>query len=205
MSATVKVVAALPTRGFIYARTLISLQRNEIDGLAIIPGQPIPDCHNLAVREALKEKPTHVWIVEEDMEYPDGTLQKMLDVNAYITVCNYSLGQWRCMYRQNGKISFGGTGCMLVRSEVFDQIPYPWFETDKTFDIRDWRMLNVPNKYGGQDVYFCWKARQMGLEIKEVKDFHVNHLRIKNMPKIETNTGYYDIFALDWDNAKEII
>ena len=145
MSATIKVVAALPTRGLIYARTLISLQRNEIDGLAIVPGLPIPDCHNIAVKEALKEKPTHVWIVEEDMEYPDGTLEKMLAQNAYITVCSYSLGAFRCIYRQGGKVTFGGTGCMLVRSEVFDQIPYPWFESDKTFDIKDWRKLNVPN------------------------------------------------------------
>lgn len=43
-----------------------------------------------------------------------------------------------------------GTGGMLIRSEVFHQMHYPWFEKTKV---------------GSEDLEFCRKARELGFDI----------------------------------------
>lgn len=200
-----KIAVALPTRGFIFADTLISLKRNGLTDIHIVPGLPIPDCHNEATKQALTSNPTHVLLFEEDMVIPDGTIEKMLDINGLITVVDYSLGSWKCTHKNKaGEIMFGGTGCMLIRKEVFDRMPYPWFENDKTFDIKTWDKLDVKCDYGGQDIYFCYKARKMGIQIQEVPDLHATHLRCKNLERVQTNSGCYQFFELDYENSKPI-
>jgi hypothetical protein len=204
MSST-KVSVAMPTRGLIYAKTIKSLINNGLSDFCIVDGLPIPDAHNEAVKQALTHRNTHILLVEDDMELPDGTLKALLKLNAYVACSDYALGdkgQWHCTYKQQGKIMFCGTGCMLVRREVFENIiPYPWFENDKTFDIKNWAKYNIPNKYGGQDVYFCYKVREMGLEIQEIPNHHCGHWRTKSLERVGDNKGFYTFFELDYKEA----
>jgi GT2 family glycosyltransferase len=204
---TIKIVAGLPTRGFIFAQSLISLQRNGVTDVCYVTGLTIPDCHNEATKQALAKGATHVLLYEEDMEMPDGTIEKMLEVNGNIVVVDYAIGdqgKWHCTYKKDGKILFGGTGCMLVRREVFERMPYPWFENDKTFDIKTWEPLDVQCEYGGQDVYFCYKARKMGIEIQEVPDWHCKHWRCKNLERVNSNDGRYTFFEIDYVDVKQV-
>lgn len=194
-----KVVAALPTRGLIYARTISSLTDNGVQDICIVEGKPIPECHNEAVRQALKKNPTHVWMVEEDHYYPPGTLSRMLELNTEVACVNYPVGgsSHPVIYLERGEIMHCGTGCMLVESSVFDRLPEPWFDSSKTFMARSWQMKDQPRKYGGQDIYFGWKVRQMGIKIKQVPNYQISHLRCTQLQRIEDNSGSYQIREMD--------
>jgi hypothetical protein len=47
-----------------------------------------------------------------------------------------------------------GTGCMLIRTEVLKDIPYPWFQL---WFHPDWGHV-------GEDVHFCWELQKAGYE-----------------------------------------
>jgi len=195
-----RVVVALPTRGLIFAQTISSLIDNGVQDICIVEGLPLPECHNEAVKRALEKKPTHVWMVEEDHYYPPGTLKKMLDLNAEVACVNYSMrpgGTMPAIQRRDNRVWFCGTGCMLVESSIFDRLPEPWFETDKTFDFRTKNVIDRPRPYGGHDVYFGVKMEQMGVEIMQVPDYQVSHLRCTQLDRIENNEGCYSINEID--------
>ena len=53
------------------------------------------------------------------------------------------------------EIHGGGMGCVLVKMEVFERLPYPWF---------DW--VNYKNDHKGmlsEDLYFCENMRKGGI------------------------------------------
>ena len=54
------------------------------------------------------------------------------------------------------QIHGGGMGCVLINTQVFDQLPYPWF---------DW--VNYPGNIGmlSEDLYFCEQLRNEGIPI----------------------------------------
>ncbi len=60
------------------------------------------------------------------------------------------------------KIGGCGTGFLLVKREVFEKIPFPWFSFEK----------------GGEDLYFSDKARQYGFDIWADMSVLLGHLRL---------------------------
>lgn len=54
------------------------------------------------------------------------------------------------------EVAATGCGCLLVRREVFEELPKPWFDTPIKPDMTS--ML-------GEDIYFCTAARRAGLDI----------------------------------------
>jgi hypothetical protein len=197
---SVKVVAALPTRGLIYARTITSMLENGLTEYVIVEGLPIPTSHNTAIKKALALNPTHVFLIEEDIYLPPGTLQRMLAVDAPVVFVNYPVLDTGTgtgtVYSKHGQVWHGPTGCALVKREVFSQMKYPWLETQYSFDARDWKMMNIPNKYGGQDIHWGYKLRKLGIEMKQVTNWQAQHLRCAQLARIENNNGCYDIRRL---------
>ena len=60
------------------------------------------------------------------------------------------------------KIGGAGAGFLLVKREVFEKIPYPWFSFER----------------GGEDLYFCDKARKNNFEIWADMSALLGHLRL---------------------------
>jgi hypothetical protein len=58
-----------------------------------------------------------------------------------------------------------GRSGMLVRRDVFDQMPWPWFELGK----------NSP-EYAGEDMWFCKKLRDLGIPVKADLDLTFGHI-----------------------------
>ena len=73
-----------------------------------------------------------------------------------------------------------GMGCMLVKTEVFLDIPQPWFEL-------------VPGKDGhktlGEDINFCWNLRQAGYRIFVDTSIKITHLMV-----FEVDELFYKVF-----------
>lgn len=84
----------------------------------------------------------------------------------------YEMGELREM-RERGehliRVKGGGMGCALIRTGVFEWLPFPWFEwTDEGRDE-----LDAPDAYachdafrsGGEDINFCIQCDMAGIPI----------------------------------------
>lgn len=60
-----------------------------------------------------------------------------------------------------------GCGCIMYDMSLFDEITYPWFET--------WQSEET-GKLVGEDIDFCWKLRQRGIDIHVDTSIQCGHL-----------------------------
>jgi hypothetical protein len=201
--------AVLPSRGLLYAQTVVGLLANiSPDNLTITIGEPMPKCFNDGVLQALEKGADYIWMVEEDNEFPEGILERMVELaqeGHKIITADYTIGggQSHIYKDKSDDILWCGVGCTLIAREVFERIPAPWFEVDRhlNYDGDHFRINPIPketvgNKYGGHDaLFFYTKAKPLGYKIT-VLPGHYQHFRCKEVPKRELNNGQYTIYSL---------
>lgn len=204
-----KVRAVLPTRGLIYARTIAGLLSNketyfDPSETVIVSEKPMPDCFNDGVAEALlDEEVTHIWMIEEDNELPEGVLRALITQDKPIVTVDYPVakGVSHIHRGDKGEILWCGVGNTLIRREVFEKIMYPWFEVDKLMDFKTGGFSQLPDhkvseSFGGHDVLFFTKARNNGFPLSSLAGWKGQHFRASEIEKKETNNGYYTISSL---------
>jgi hypothetical protein len=146
---------------------------------------PIPDAQNKLVQDALDWGADYLWFVEEDMLIPPDTFLKMIQMGKQIVAVDYPVGEKRysCIAKKKDEILWCGLGCTLIRQEVFEIIPSPWFETDKTVRITNEDPFeyvidkDIPYKYGGHDILFGIKTREKGVEITQLEGITAGHIK----------------------------
>lgn len=124
---------------------------------------------------------THLFHTESDMVLPDDTIIKLLEVDQPIVSGVYFLRNGNgqpCLYVKTyctkdnpyvhspvsifptdrpfaldpkGHGGCPGLGCVLIRREVFEAIPFPWFDLKESFY--------------GSDMYFFTKVRDAGFDV----------------------------------------
>lgn len=157
-----------PSRGLVMAETFKELL-SELSG---IPhriywshGNSLPACFNKPLSRALRGSHSHIWIVEDDMVLKPGILKQMLEQNKDIVACDYPISaepSATVYYDKEDRPLFTGTGCLLARTEVFKQMPKPWFRADIAWQfkregdkIRFEAHKQDPDKgYGFHDITF---------------------------------------------------
>ena len=201
-----KVAVIFPSRGLMFSRTGEELLNN----LKGIPhkiyfshGNPIPDCFERPLASALRNKEiTHLWFVEDDMVLEPDTLTKLLAEDANVVTADYPVtkdGRGSVFYDKGGKVVFCGTGCLLVKRKVFDNLRQPYF-TDK---IR-WKILNYGDKvkligkksnkpgYGTHDITFSIKLWKQGIKIKVI-DQKLGQRKLVRLGESGTNNGAHQV------------
>ena len=128
---------------------------------------------------------------------PEGGFKRLLETNVDIACIDYAVSGYSCITKnKEGEILWCGLGCTLVRSAVFDKLEKPYFRSDKLLLLTDWPDITWVNAgeqgYGGQDIYFCVKAREAGFEIKQVEGECV-HLKLEELGRTEINKGLHKI------------
>lgn len=201
-----------PSRGLVFSQSAQEM----LDNLKDIPHKiffshkrPIPECFTEPTEKALKDKEiTHLWYIEDDTVLPPNTLKQMLDMDANVVTCDYPItkeGKGSVFYDNARNVIFCGTGCLLVKREVFASLKKPYF-TDK---IR-WSILNygggtiklVGSKnptgegYGMHDITFCLKLWKQGIDIK-VAPVELGQRKLIALGKQGTNDGAHNIEI--WD------
>lgn len=159
-------------------------------GTEIIRAQsgPIQEMRNTITMDALAKDCTHLLFLDADMVYPADTIQALLNHREKIVGALtfkrwppfnpilYTGEPYKMTLMENipdglTEVTATGTGCLLIDCSVFDQIPYPWFEFCKTEE----------GNPVGEDVNFCYKAREAGFKIFvdcEVKTEHLCQVRV---------------------------
>lgn len=135
---------------------------------------------NAAAHAAVQTEATHLFILDTDMVFPSTTLHRLLSHDARIVGSSY-LGR-HTPRRMNHRLLDGsfnipqvtgvseveyiGAGCMLIQTDVFKKMPYPWY------DVKHLEPSG-PNSYIGEDVFFCQKARECGETV--LVDWDLSH------------------------------
>jgi len=202
-----KIAVCLPTRGLIFAQTIEAILK-EIKGITnkiiIVSGLPIPDSHNTCVEKALKTSCDYILFVEEDVVIPEGGLRRMMEMarEDRVLVIDYPLEGSKTSYvEKNGEVLWSSMGCMMVPRKVFEEMPRPWFRTDKSLLITDeekfeFREIDTPNKYGGHDVLFGLYLKSKGIKIVPIEGMKAKHLRLKSWERKTVNNGVHEIYEL---------
>lgn len=202
-----KVAVIIPSRGLMFSRTAEEIHRNVKDiphKFFFAHKRPIPDCFNTPTSAALAtDDITHLWFVEDDMIVPDDTLQTMLDMDKAVVTADYPVtkeGRGAILKDKGGDLLVTGTGCLLVKREVFDELRYPYWRTDVRWKfenmgdhIRLQATKNTKNEgYGLHDVNFSLTLKRLGIPI-HVIDMKLGQRKLIALGKAGSNNGAHNI------------
>ena len=145
----------------------------------------IADARNSIVFQALESGCSHLLMMDTDQVYPENTLRQLLSNDK--DVCGVAVHRrWKPYDRiflrgEVGKylnvpdeeaysgdvieVDATGSGCLLIKMEVFDRLKYPWFE----FTLNEGKPV-------GEDINFCSKVRESGISIFVDTSIEVGHL-----------------------------
>ncbi len=127
---------------------------------------------------ALKTDASHFLFVDSDMSWPRDALHRLMDADKDIVGTNAVIR--RSPYRStvvkdgaligksSGLVSVDrvGAGLLLIKRHVFEVLPKPWFYNEWLPELED---------VGGEDYYFCNKARSHGFSIWVDADIEMIH------------------------------
>lgn len=186
MNTNTKICIGVSTNRGIKAATTASLMRivhnapYEIHVVMATDGVSAPENRTYIVRQALKEKCTHILFTDDDMVFNPDTLGRLLAHNRDIVGTAPNM---RCMppkttvrfMNEAGELlpehhlesdfnmptqlfrSYAvGTGLLLVKTQVFNEIEFPWFQ----FEFTESGFVKT-----GEDVWFCLQAKKKGIDI----------------------------------------
>lgn len=149
---------------------------------------PIDTMRNLITRRALELQCTHLIFLDADMVYPYNVITKLLehDLDIVGALCfkkgppfdptllmgePYKATTLRDYPEELIEVTATGTGCLMINLNVMEEIEYPWFEFYKS----------PQGKPVGEDVGFCYKAKEKGFKIFvdcSLKTEHITLVRV---------------------------
>ena len=164
-----KIAVILPSRGMSFSETIQELL-DELNGYSykifFSIGNPIPECFNIPLDEALEDMSyTHILIVEDDMILPKGILKQMFDQHYPVVALDYPFKKDReatTLHDPSGTALYTGTGFMLIERWVLDIMPKPIFTTNTAWDM----MITTDNRL------VCWSRDVSNIKTYGLHDVH---------------------------------
>lgn len=212
-----KIAVIFPSRGMSFSRTCEELLR-ELDGIShrffFSVGNPLPQCFNIPIEEALKDESfTHFLICEDDMILPKGILRSMLNKSYPVVALDYPFekdGDATTMRAPDGTALYTGTGFVLVERVILDVMPKPIFSTDTAWDCmitKDDKLIFWPRDvsniktYGLHDVHFGLTLWSNDLPI-QVMHATAGQRKLGSLGKDGVNKGEHSIYEIRnvWKN-----
>ena len=175
-----KICIGIPTNRTFKPQTILSLARmiahSKLDYFITIPteGFNTAENRNFTVAQAIKNNCTHILFSDDDMAYPEDTLERLLSHDKDLIGALYNIRRLPpalVIEYQKGGVSSDeeakrqtepfrceaiGTGMLLVKTDVFKKLTSPFFG----YKWHDNGMVKMST-----DWFFCEKARAAGFEI----------------------------------------
>lgn len=144
------------------------IQATEVSCIFTISlGSSIQNNRTHLVRECINNGISHILFIDSDMCFPPYTANRLLKHDRDFVAANciqrledkptaFKNGSWIDSRGKKGieKVDSVGFGVALIKTYIFTSLGEPWFGTP--FDGK---------KYVGEDVFFCKKATEHGVEI----------------------------------------
>lgn len=234
MTGLIGVIAQETSRFSYFAQSLSAVDRPDGTSVYWHLGWDVAENTNMVVDEMIRRDADWLWLLNDDHAFSPDTLTKLLAHNLPMVVPLYlqrnppykptcgvidellrgtragdpiprkALPLGACLDRGLVPIDFAGGAGMLIRREVFDKVPRPWFESGKL----------TPGQLN-EDFYFCDKVKAAGVEIFCDVGVHLGHCQtsvIWPVPEPDgwtfafSFTGGYSITVppkLAWRSAEE--
>lgn len=201
-----KIAVILPSRGLMFSRTAEELLRN-LRGvnhkIFFSHRRPIPECFEAPTVEALKDKDvTHLWFVEDDMILPDNVFWDMYQMDKAVVTANYPTTEKgnAAVLSVKGRVVYGGTGCLLVQREVFNELRPPYWRTDirwKPKNLGDCIRFSAHRRtdkpgYGYHDVNFYMNLFKLNIPV-HVLPYTLGQRKLVALGRAGTNQGAHQI------------
>jgi GT2 family glycosyltransferase len=116
-------------------------------------------------------------MLDSDMMHPPDAIHRLWATGKGVVGANYfqRFDKTRPMHggvllNKSGnlqQVDWVGTGCILIRRRVLEQMSPPWF----FYDTQTWS-----NAMDGEDMLFCRKAKRCGFDSWVNADMVVDHL-----------------------------
>lgn len=145
----------------------------------IMKGYDCARARNEIVKLMIKGGYDYVFMVDSDIKLPEDALKRLLEWP--VDVClgcyphknnkdkqaelfkrgsadfvnRFTYPELDSLNESRIRVKGGGFGCALVKRQVFDQLPYPWF---KYVNYDSGSVLS-------EDLYFCSEANKKGIEV----------------------------------------
>jgi hypothetical protein len=153
-----------------------TLNTTDAISLKIMQGTIIQNQRADLCLDAMREGCSHILFIDSDMTFPQDMVQRLLKHDVDIVAANCArrrmpTGPTAQNYDKNGirtmvytmpdstgleEVGSIGTGIMLIKKEVFQNMSEPWFDMPWQTGKRG---------YMGEDVFFCKKAQELGFKV----------------------------------------
>ena len=180
-----KICIGVPTNRLIKPKTVLSLlniidkSKYDYHFLIASEGYTISENRTYIVTQAIKNKCTHLLFVDDDMIFPENTIDQLISHGKEIvgtvahsralppmpvveflnedevSVADRLLGKWN-IPKELFEVKAVGGGVLFIDLKVFETLGKPWFSTE-TWEFGMTKM--------GEDSWFCQKAREAGFKI----------------------------------------
>lgn len=191
----------LPPDFKVDARIISVLERWDRTKLAetYYPATPFPTLgRDKIVSNAMYRipRPTHILFIDSDVMPKSNTLEKLLELDKDIVTGVYPMTSrkglaWSVakddtflgieqLPRSPFKVDYCGFGCVLVKTEVFEKLEWPYWKNE----------FVEGGITKGEDIYFCDKVKEAGFDIWCEPKVKCNHIRMTNLMNIVNNKEY---------------
>lgn len=210
MSSKSRIAVILPTRGMPFSQTIDEIIRecrsveDKYDwDIYWSHARKVPDCLNVPTNQALRRKSNKLfWFVDDDMIFPEGILERLIDADKHAIVCDYpaSITMGSVVYDADGRAYFGGNGCLLVKREVLEDIKKPIWRSDVGWAIKyhndhiefEAGAQNPDRVYGQHDVHFGLRLYAQGKPLYVLED-RCGQRKLRQYGDTTTNDGAHKI------------
>ena len=167
--------------------------RDAIDYIGLT-GSPTDQVRNGMVKTVLADPQyTHLMMMDSDIVPPDNIVQMMLDCDAPVAtaICPIMLhgqivtniqittddepdGHFMTSWgdkKEPFEVKGTGAGLLLIKREVFEKMPWPWFRYQ---ELKDGTRV-------GEDIDFSRKCEKLGLVIKTHPNSVCGHIKRTNL------------------------
>lgn len=179
-----KIAIGLPTNRLIKPKTANSLfnlvnYSKDVDFHFIVStrGYNTSENRNYIASQAIKNECSHLFFVDDDMIFPPDTLETLLeadkDIIGGVYMTKYEVQEPVVEFFDDKrpddlfKCKAIGTGCLLIKTDVFRKLPQPWFK----YEWYDNGMVKRSH-----DWIFCEDARNKGYDIWAEPSLEIKHI-----------------------------
>jgi len=201
-----KILICVPSMDMVaagFAQSLAMLQKGGNETAIMFQvGSLIYEARNKLAKQAIKMGAEWTMWFDSDMIFPPETMIKLLEHNAPIVSgayfrrsppyhlvafdeCDTKNRKWTDLKLPTETVSCGGVGfgCVLVKTDVLFDVAakfQTWFEPMNGF---------------GEDLSFCWRARECGYDIlldPSVSCGHIGHITVNESFYKAYSEGHHD-------------
>ncbi len=161
----------------------------------------IANVRNVAVREMYEGRYTHLMFIDEDVTVQTDCIELLLAMDAdmatgqvpcYHVVYGLQVPFIPVMRKQEPPYDFRdwhltwigedvptprcGSGCVLIKKEVFDAVGWPWYRWPS-----DWDEDHAEKSGAGEDIDFCDRIAALGFRIMCSADVRCGHNKVSDV------------------------